>query len=135
MLTFVRALGFLAPLAVAAVVTIALGIAVRADPQQRSAFATALAVAVAAGMTTMALLAWSYAGWRLNRIARALERTLETDTPVKLREAGIPAERRLARAFNAASGAFLQTEARATHDRLTGIPNRETLLATLSRRG
>ncbi len=132
MLTFVRALGFLAPLAVAAVVTIALGIAVRADPQQRSAFATALAVAVAAGMTTMALLAWSYVGWRLNRIARALERTLETDTPVKLREAGIPAERRLARAFNAASGAFLQTEARATHDRLTGIPNRETLLATLA---
>jgi diguanylate cyclase (GGDEF)-like protein len=80
----------------------------------------------------MALLAWSYIGWRFNRIASALERTLETDEPVHLREAGIPAERRLARAFNTASGAFLQTEARATHDRLTGIANRETLLATLA---
>jgi len=60
-----------------------------------------------------------------------LERTLDTDEPVLLHEAGIPGERRLARAFNAASGAFLQVEARATHDRLTGIPNRETLLAVL----
>jgi diguanylate cyclase (GGDEF)-like protein len=90
-----------------------------------------LAIATLAGMTTMALLAWSYMGWRLGRIASALERTLETDGPVRLRVGGIPAERRLARAFNAASGAFLQTEARATHDRLTGVPNRETLLATL----
>ena len=79
----------------------------------------------------MALVAWSYIGWRLNRIARALERTLETDESIQLREGGIPGERRLARAFNAASGAFLQVEARATHDRLTGIPNRETLLAML----
>jgi diguanylate cyclase (GGDEF)-like protein len=132
MLTFVRAIGFLAPLAVAAVVTAALALAAQTDPQQRSALVAVLAVAAVAGMTTMALLAWSYVGWRLNRIASALERTLETDAPIHLREAGIPAERRLARAFNAASGAFLQTEARATHDRLTGIPNRETLLATLT---
>jgi diguanylate cyclase (GGDEF)-like protein len=132
MLTFVRALGFLAPLAVAAVVTAALALAAQTDPQQRTALGAVLIVAAAAGMTTMALLAWSYVGWRLNRIASALERTLETDSPVVLREGGIPAERRLARAFNAASGAFLQTEARATHDRLTGIANRETLLATLT---
>jgi diguanylate cyclase (GGDEF)-like protein len=132
MLTFVRAIGFLAPLAVAAVVTAALALAAQTDPQQRTALVAVLAVAAVAGMTTMALLAWSYVGWRLNRIAAALERTLETDAPIELREGGIPAERRLARAFNAAAGAFLQTEARATHDRLTGIPNRETLLATLN---
>ena len=132
MLTFVRAIGFLAPLAVAAVVTAALALAAQTDPQQRTALGAVLIVAAVAGMTTMALLAWSYVGWRLNRIALALERTLETDAPVLLREGGIPAERRLARAFNAASGAFLQTEARATHDRLTGIANRETLLATLT---
>ena len=82
-------------------------------------------------MTSMALACWSYVGWRLNRIARALEDTLEADLPVHLRESGIPAERRLARAFNAASGAFLQVEARATHDRMTGVANRETLLTTL----
>jgi diguanylate cyclase (GGDEF)-like protein len=45
---------------------------------------------------------------------------------------GTPAERRLARAFNAASGAFVQVEARAAHDRLTGVPNRETLITTLA---
>ena len=132
MLSFVRALGFLAPLAVAAFVTVALGVGAYLPPEERLALVVVLAVSAAAGMTTMALLAWSYFGWRLNRLARALERTLDVDGPTNLREVGIPAERRLARAFNAATGAFVQTEARATHDRLTGVPNRETLLAALA---
>ena len=132
MLSFVRAIGFLAPLAVAAFVTVALGVSSVVPESQRPTLVIVLGVAAAAGMTTMALIAWSYIGWRLSRIAVALERTLESDRPTMLKEAGIPAERRLARAFNAAAGAFLQTEARATHDRLTGIPNRETLLATLT---
>ena len=131
-LTFVRALGFMAPLAVAAGLTVALALAAQTPPEQRVALLVVLGVAAAAGMTTLALFAWSYIGWRFNRIASALERTLETDEVTLLRETGIPAERRLARAFNAASGAFIQTEARATHDRLTGIANRETLLATLA---
>ncbi len=132
MLLVVRALAFLAPVAVAALVTVAVTIAAQAEPDQRPTLFAVLAVAAVAGMTTMALVAWSYFGWRLNRIASALERTLETDEPIELREVGIPGERRLARAFNAATGAFAQTEARATHDRLTGVANRETLLATLT---
>ena len=132
MLSFVRALGFLAPLAVAAFVTIALGVGAYLPEDERPALVIVLAVSAAAGMTTMALIAWSYIGWRLSRLARALERTLDAAGPTTLRETGIPAERRLARAFNAASGAFIQTEVRATHDRLTGVPNRETLLATLA---
>jgi diguanylate cyclase (GGDEF)-like protein len=131
-LSFVRAIGFLAPLAVAALVTVVLGLASAVDPDQRPTLLIVLAVAAAAGMTTMALAAWSYVGWRLNRLARALERTLDSDEPIELKVTGIPAERRLARAFNAASGAFLQTEARATRDRLTGVANRETLLGTLA---
>ncbi|MGQ0606951.1 MAG: diguanylate cyclase [Chloroflexota bacterium] len=131
MLFFVRLLGFLAPFAVAGLVVVGLAVVAQTQPTDRGSLAFVAASAVVAGMTTMALLAWSYIGWRLNRIAQALERTLETDEPVRLREGGIPGERRLARAFNAASGAFIQVEARATHDRLTGIPNRETLLATL----
>jgi diguanylate cyclase (GGDEF)-like protein len=131
-LIFVRALGFMAPLAVAAFVTISLALSEQVTQGQRPMFVAILAIAAVAGMTTMALLAWSYVGWRLNRIAGALERTLEADAPIHLRVGGIPAERRLARAFNTASRAFLQTEARATHDRLTGIPNRETLLTTLA---
>jgi diguanylate cyclase (GGDEF)-like protein len=131
-LSFVRALGFLAPLAVAAFVTVALGVAAYVPESQRPALVAVLGVAAAAGMTTMALLAWSYFGWRLGRIANALEHSLETDRPTELRVMGIPAERRLARAFNTAAGAYLQTEARATHDRLTGVANRETLLGTLA---
>jgi diguanylate cyclase (GGDEF)-like protein len=131
-LIFLRALGFLAPLAVAAAVTTWLAVEFHADPAVRSQLTIVLGIAALAGMTTMALLGWSYMGWRLNRIASALERTVESDQPVHLRVAGIPAERRLARALNAASGAFIQTEVRATHDRLTGIANRETLLTTLS---
>jgi diguanylate cyclase (GGDEF)-like protein len=132
MLSFVRALGFLAPMAVAALVTVGLGIVAYVPESQRPALVVVLGVAALAGMTTMALFAWSYIGWRLGRIARALEQTIDADRPIHLREGGIPAERRLARAFNAASGRFLLTEARATHDRLTGIPNRETLLTVLT---
>ena len=131
MLIIIRALGFLAPVAVALLLFVAVAVAAEVEPEQREVLALVVAVSVAAGVTTMALLAWSYVGFRLNRIAAALERTLETDEPIHLHEGGIPGERRLARAFNTASGAFLQVEARATHDRLTGIPNRETLLAML----
>ena len=130
-LTFVRALGFFAPLAVAAAVTIWIAASAQASSDARTTLLIVLIVGAVAGMTTTALLAWSYVGWRLNRIASALERTLETEEPIELKVTGIPAERRLARAFNSASGTYLQTEARATHDRLTGIPNRETLLSIL----
>jgi diguanylate cyclase (GGDEF)-like protein len=131
MLRLARALGFLAPIAVTAFVTAVLSTSPTASGSARAVQLMLALLALLAGMTSMALAAWSYFGWRLNRIARALEDTLETDLPVQLRESGIPGERRLARAFNAAAGAFLQVEARATHDRLTGIANRETLLTTL----
>jgi diguanylate cyclase (GGDEF)-like protein len=131
MLRIVRALGFLAPLAVTLCATFVLGSNTGADTLTQIRTLTLVILAALAGMTTMALAAWSFMGWRLNRIAGALEATLTEDTPVVLRESGIPAERRLARAFNAAAGAFLQVEARATHDRLTGVANRETLLTTL----
>ena len=131
MLRIARALGFLAPIAVATFITVVLSTSPTASGAARDLQLLLAALALVAGMTSMALACWSYVGWRLNRIARALEDTLEADLPVHLRESGIPAERRLARAFNAASGAFLQVEARATHDRMTGVANRETLLTTL----
>ena len=131
MLRIARALGFLAPIAVAIFITVVLSTSPTATGAARDLQLLLAALALVAGMTSMALACWSYVGWRLNRIARALEDTLDADLPVQLRESGIPAERRLARAFNAAAGAFLQVEARATHDRLTGVANRETLLTTL----
>jgi len=131
MLRFARALGFLAPLAVTLCASVVLVLTSGGDALGRSWVLSAVVLAALAGMTTTALAAWSYMGWRLNRLAKVLESTLTDDTPAVVREAGIPAERRLARAFNAAAGAFLQFEARATHDRLTGVANRETLLTVL----
>ena len=131
MLRFVRALGFMAPLFVALCASLVAGLLIGLEQQERVTLLALVALSAVAGMTTMALMAWSYVGWRLNRIARALETTLDSDTPAHLKEGGIPAERRLARAFNAAAGAFLQVEAQASHDRLTGIVNRETLLGML----
>jgi len=131
MLRLARAIGFLAPLAIALLLSVVVAADTRATESERTVQLVLTGLALLAGMSSMALLAWSYVGWRLNRLARALEDTLDSDRPVRLREAGIPAERRLARAFNEAAGAFLQTEARATHDRLTGVANRETLLTTL----
>jgi diguanylate cyclase (GGDEF)-like protein len=132
MLRLVRALGFLAALPVALVAIVSFSVVPGADAHQRFVFGAIGTLAAAAGATLMALICWSYFGWRLGRVARALEATLDTDRPIRLRVAGTQAERRLARAFNAASGAFVQVEARAAHDRLTGVANRETLLTTLT---
>src|SRR5688572_20713257 len=102
-LILLRAFGFLAPLAVAAAVTGWLAVEFHSDPATRGQMTIVLGIAAVAGMTTMALLGWSYVGWRLNRIAASLERTIANDQPIHLRETGIPAERRLARALNATS--------------------------------
>ncbi|HEY8772502.1 MAG TPA: diguanylate cyclase [Candidatus Limnocylindria bacterium] len=132
MLRLIRALGFMAPIAVVMLATIGLSVAVLADGQQRFAFGAVTILAGTAGASVVALACWIYFGTRLRRIAAALEATLTSDQPVRLRVAGTREERRLARAFNAASGAFVQVEARAAHDRLTGVVNRETLLSTLA---
>jgi diguanylate cyclase (GGDEF)-like protein len=132
MLRLIRALGFLAPVPVVLLAMVGLSVAVLADTHQRFTFGALTVLAGAAGATLVALACWIYFDFRLSHVARALEATLDGDRPLRLRESGTPAERRLARAFNAASGAFVQVEARAAHDRLTGVVNRETLLTTLS---
>jgi len=132
LLRIVRALGFIAPIAVALLAVVVMVLAREVDARHWEMLLLVGILGAAAGFSSMALLGWSYFGWRLSRIADALESTLEADGPVRLREWGTPTEQRLARAFNAAAGAFLQVEARATHDRLTGVANRETLLTTLA---
>jgi diguanylate cyclase (GGDEF)-like protein len=131
MLRLIRALGFMAPVPVVLLAMVGLSVAVVADPHQRFTFSALTILAAAAGATVVALACWIYFGLRLSRVAAVLEETLTSEHPVRLKVAGTPAERRLARAFNAASGAFVQVEARAAHDRLTGLVNRETLLTTL----
>ena len=131
MLRLIRAFGFLAPVPVVLLAMVGISVAVVADTHQRFTFTALMILAGAAGATLVALICWIYFGLRLARVAAALEATLTSEQPVRLKVAGTPAERRLARAFNAASGAFVQVEARAAHDRLTGVANRETLLSTL----
>jgi diguanylate cyclase (GGDEF)-like protein len=131
-LKVIRALGFLAPAVVAICVVVVLALIADApDERTRWSILMPTLLAAAAGIFTTLGVAWAYGAWRLDRLARRLEETLEADEPIALDETGVPAERRLARAFNQASRAFVQTEVRATHDRLTGVPNRETLLTAL----
>jgi len=81
MLSLMRALGFLAPAAMAALVAISVAASSRVLPEESAAVAVMLAVAGAAGLTAMALLGAAFMGHQLNRIAAALERTLETEGP------------------------------------------------------
>jgi len=131
MLRVARALAFTSPLIIALLAFIATIVIRGAQAQERGSLLVFGGVALAAGITGTALAFWLYFGWRFNRMAQALESTLSADAQVTMRDVGIPGERRLARAFNASVGTFLQVEARATHDRLTGVANRETLLTTL----
>jgi hypothetical protein len=124
MLRLIRALGFMAPIPVVLLVMVGFSVAVVADAHQRFTFSALTILAGAAGATLVALVCWITFDLRLGRVATALETTILSDDPVRLRVAGTRAERRLARAFNAASGAFVQVEARAAHDRLTGVANR-----------
>jgi diguanylate cyclase (GGDEF)-like protein len=132
MFRVVRALGFLAPVPIVLLTMVAFSVIPGADARQLFTLGTLTVIAAAAGAILMALAAGTYFGWRMDRLAQALEGTLATDRPIRLRVAGTHAERRLARAFNAANGAFVQVEARAAHDRLTGVANRETLITTLN---
>jgi diguanylate cyclase (GGDEF)-like protein len=132
LLWLLRLLGFLYPV-VAAVCLTLLGVMIVYQPPETRGFTIGLVgLAVGLGATAMALTTWFYFALRLSRLAKDLERTVDQGAPIVLKETGVPAERRLARAFNRAAGTFAMAEAQATRDRLTGIPNRESLLRTLS---
>jgi len=131
MLRLARALAFISPLIIALLAFVAPIVINGAQAYERGSLLVFGGVALAAGITGTSLAFWLYVGWRFNRMARALESTLSADAQVTMPDVGIPGERRFARAFNASVGTFLQVEARATHDRLTGVANRETLLTTL----
>src|SRR5438477_480898 len=81
MLRFARALGFLAPLAVTLCAAVVLVLSSGVDALGRSWVLSAVFLAALAGMTTTALVAWSYMGWRLNRLARTLEATITEAAP------------------------------------------------------
>jgi diguanylate cyclase (GGDEF)-like protein len=132
LLWLLRLLGFLYPVVAAVCLTLLGAMLVHEPPATRGFTVGLVGLAVGLGATAMALTTWFYFALRLSRLAKDLERTVDQGSPIVLKESGVPAERRLARAFNRAAGTFAMAEAQATRDRLTGIPNRESLLRTLS---
>src|SRR4026209_2914986 len=111
MLRLIRALGFLAPVPVVLLGMAGLTAAVVADTDQRFVFSAISILAGAARASRGPVACWMYAGSRcaarrLRPRPAALERTPPSEQPTRWKVAGTPAERRLARAFNAASGAL-----------------------------
>ncbi len=97
----------------------------------RSIMAAVIAGLVGVMMT--ALLVFIYARFRLPRLVKAAERMAdgELDVSVGSKPSGGGLEGRLARALDRLSVALVETTDAATMDRLTGVSNRATLLASL----
>ena len=93
----------------------------------------AAVAAGAVGVSLTAILVANYSRLRLRRIIRAAERLAQGELGVIIdapARGGGP-EGRLARAINAISTSLVETTDAATVDRLTGVSNRQTLLASL----
>ena len=97
----------------------------------RSVFAAIVAGAV--GVSLTAILVATYSRLRLRGIIRATERMAQGELGVTVRAParGGGSEGRLARAINAISASLAETTDAATVDKLTGVSNRQTLLASL----
>ncbi len=115
----------------------ALGILVLAVPELmplspegiRLIFSAVLAASVGVSLTT--LLVTSHWRYRFNSLIKAAERIANGDytTTVPTKSRGL--EGRLAHAINNIAGALTDTHDQATVDRLTGVANRQALLASL----
>ncbi len=125
MLRLVHWLAWLAPLSVAM-----LAIRILVGGAETTGLLN-VALAAVAGACLMALAISAYLTSRLGRLAAYVETTASVATLAPLPERGLPVERRLAHALNAAAIALTQAQAQATGDRLTGVANRETLMSLL----
>jgi diguanylate cyclase (GGDEF)-like protein len=98
-------------------------------PEYRSTATVAAALMVGAGSAAIILAAITY--YRFLGLVKAAERMVEGDLGVSVSGAGRGLSGRLARAINSISVAHAETHDRATVDRLTGVANRQALLASL----
>jgi diguanylate cyclase (GGDEF)-like protein len=94
-----------------------------------------IAAAVAAGVVGVSLTAvlmLAYVPYRLRRLVKATEKLAAGDLDVIVRATkGRSLEARLGRAINAIAAALTETTDAATIDKLTGVPNRRSLLLEL----
>ena len=128
-----RLLGILALAAVAAV-----GVLFLTDPslstvvgRDGSRSLTAAAAAVLVGVAATAIGAWILVRLRFGRLVGAAERIAAGDYTIEVSATGGGLDGRLATAINTISASLADTHDRATVDRLTGVANRQALLAAL----
>jgi diguanylate cyclase (GGDEF)-like protein len=88
-------------------------------------------VAALLGVTLTASLVAAHFRYRFSHLVRAAERIAGGDYTATVMPRGDGLEGRLARAVNDIAAALVDTYDRATFDRLTGVANRQSLLAAL----
>ena len=128
-----RLLGILALAALAAVAILFL-----TDPGLSTAWIvdgtrslTAAAAAVLVGVAATATGAWLLVRIRFGALVKSAERIAGGDYTIEVDNTGGGFDGRLARAINTISASLADTHDRATIDRLTGVANRQALLAAL----
>jgi diguanylate cyclase (GGDEF)-like protein len=99
------------------------------DGGHRSVLAAITAGAI--GVSLTALVVAAHFRFRFARLVKAAERIAQGDYTIQVPARGFGLEGRLAGAVNDISGALADTHDRATFDRLTGVSNRQALLAEL----
>ncbi len=99
------------------------------DEGVRSVLAAIAAGAI--GVSLTALVVGAHLRYRFSRLVKAAEQIAAGDYTIKVPAQGVGLEGRMAVAVNDISGALADTHDRATYDRLTGVSNRQALLAEL----
>ncbi|MFI5260952.1 MAG: diguanylate cyclase [Candidatus Limnocylindrales bacterium] len=132
MLRLLRAVGLLAPVAVA------LSLIVLPSVRDQTALAVSdptsiaqLVVATLAGAGVMALLVGLFLGGWADRLSRSVDRIAAGDYGVRVRVRGGGVEARLAHSLNVIAAQLSEKHMSATVDRLTQVANRQTILAEL----
>src|SRR6478752_7701069 len=95
----------------------------------RSVVAAITAVAIGVALTSF--IAWTMVRIRYGRLVQAAERIAAGDYTVAVSERGGGMEARLGVAINRISASLADTTDRATIDRMTGVVNRQAVLAAL----
>jgi diguanylate cyclase (GGDEF)-like protein len=88
-------------------------------------------IAAGFGVVLTSILVRAHQSYRFERLVKAAERIAAGDYTAYVAPRGNGLEARLARAVNDIAAALVDTHDRATVDRLTGVANRQSLLAAL----
>ena len=88
-------------------------------------------VAALVGVVLTAMLVSAHLRYRFDYLVKAAERIASGDYTGYVQPRGTTLEQRLGKAVNDIAAALVDTHDRATYDRLTGVANRQSLLAAL----